>query len=429
MKLNQKLLIFFMLISSGVSAFAPTNFYRPYDVDFRMYEWKHNNFRIGAFAELGKTTNSRNWDSNKVPTLQIYNDTESSIGMLLGVPRGSYLDKLAQSLGVSAAPATDDSCRGRFKLNGTYKEHSYIFFTRYKLPIVLDGTFELAMFVPFREIKITNCNTSNIWTDLTKDVLLADREFKEKVSNNVEQFAQTYGCLDINQRGWKESGLGDVVFMLGWQKDFSQQKEYLKNVRLNSRVGVSIPTGKKKDEDQALSLPLGLDGAWGIPVALGLDLDFIYRLHAGFELSYLGVFDTTRTFRMKTSLDQTDFLLMHKGVASKSQGPMWQFLLFVQAKKLFLKGLSATVSYHFVKHDENRFSPKSYDFDHAIVNSAQSLKEWSTHSFVFRGSYAPWGKDSKTKFKPQVSLFYKLPITGKRAFLASTIGGQIACSF
>lgn len=415
----------FLTIKTGLVAHTPTNFHRPYDVDFRLYEWGKSKFRIGAFIEDGKTSTGRDWDSNKVGIFQLYNQTESSLGMLLGVPSGSFLDKLAKSLGVSAATATDNGCRGRFKLDGSYKERNYTFFAHYKLPITLDGIFQLSLFVPIREREFYNVS----WCDQTRDVLSADKKFKEQVSGDLETFARNHACLDINQAGWKESGVGDVAVMLGWRKDFKQLKNYLKNVRINARVGVSIPTGKKKDDDQVLSLPLGLDGAWGVPASLGLDLDFIYHLRAGVELSFLGTFDTTRIYRMKTDINQTDFLLLHRGKATKSQGPMWQFILFTQAKKLFFTGLSAMVSYHFVKHDENRLWPKSYDFDHAIVNSAQSLKEWSTHSFVFRGSYAPWGTDTKGKFKPQLSFFYKVPVAGKRAIVASTIGGQIAFSF
>jgi len=409
------LLTTFFSIEISLSAYTPTNFHRPYDVDFRQYEWEKNNFRVGMFVEDGKTDKGRDWDSNKVGIFQLYNTTESSLGMLLGVPKDSYLDKLAKSLGVSAATATDNSCRGRFKLDGNYKERSYTFFTRYKLPITLDGTFELGLFVPFKEMELYNVS----WCDQTQSVLSADREFQELVSGNIEQFARTHACLNINRHGWKASGIGDIAIMLGWKKDFKQLKTYLKKVRINANVGVSIPTGKQRDEDQALSLPLGLDGAWGIPLSLGLDLDFVYHLKAGIDLSLLGTFDTTRTYRMKTDVNQTDFLILHKGQASKSQGPMWQFTLFTQAKKIFFSGLSTTISYHFVKHDENRLSPKSYDFDNSIVNSAQSLKEWATHSFVFRGSYSPLG----------LSFFYKLPVAGKRSILANTVGGQIAFNF
>ena len=88
------------------------------------------------------------------------------------------------------------------------------------------------------------------------------------------------------------------------------------------------------------------------------------------------------------------------------------------------------ISYQFLKHDEDRLYPKSYDFDYSIVNSAESMKEWSAHNFVFQLAYDPFGTGlKKSKIKPHISIFYKMPITGKRVITAHTFGGQIACSF
>lgn len=425
MKHLLKKIIFFICISSmSLHAYAPTNFYRSHDIDFRLYEWQHNNFRLGSSIEYGKTSKCRDWDENKHNVMQLYNPTESSVAMLLGAPAGSTIDDLAKALGVSAATVTDDDYRGRFKLCGEYKEIDLTLFGHYKLPINLAGTFEIAFFVPLKSMEFAQVR----WEDLTKDVLTADKEFKEQVSSKIAAKAKELGNLDINPTGWSKKGLGDMAVMLGWQKDFKQLKQYLKNVRINARVGVSIPTGEKKDEDQSLSLPLGNNGAWGIPLSLGLNLDFVHHIRAGVELDFLAFFDCSGTYRMKTSRYQTDFLLLHKGQATKSQGASWRFNLFTQAKKI-VGGLSAMVGYQFLKHDEDRLSPKSYDFDYAIVNSAESMKEWNVHNFLFQLAYDPYGTDSKSKFKPHLSVFYKMPVTGKRVITSHTIGGQIAFTF
>lgn len=402
-------------------SYAPTNFTRPYEVDFKLHEWNKDNFRIGAFGEYGTTKKCRDWDENKKNVLQIYNPQQSSVAMLLGAPAGSVIEKMAKDLGASANTVTANGCRGQFTLTGEYEEADATIFAKYKLPINLDGVFELACFVPFKHFKFKNVT----WTDHTKDILSADKKFKSTISSQLAAQAKALGNLDINENGFDASGLGDIVVMLGWYKDFKQNRAYLKNVRVNAKVGLSIPTGEKKDEDQALSLPLGNDGAWGIPASLGLDLDFIKHFRAGLELSFLGLFDCTRTHRMKTSTYQTDFLLLHKGVATKSQGASWQFNLFAQNTRIW-KHFSGMIGYQFLKHDENRLSPKSYDFSYPIVNSAESLKEWHTHSLLFQVGYEPY---KTARFKPHVSLFYKMPITGKRAILAHTIGARIAVAF
>lgn len=411
-------------IMSSLYSYAPTNFFRPFDVDFRQHEWGKNNWRVGALAEFGKTSKGRDWDENKNNVLQLYDATQSSVAMLLGAPANSTIYNIANGLGISSATITADSTRGKFVLTGEYEEQDVTLFCKYKLPELIDGTFEAALYIPFKSVKYKNV----CWQDQTLDTLMADKIFKDDISGQIEQKALDLGRLNINKTGYKKTGLGDMVLMLKWHKDYEQEKDFLKWVRVKAQVGVSMPTGEKKDQDQSLSLPLGNDGAWGIPASLGLDLNFIWHLRAGIQLDFFGIFNRTGEYRMRTSRHQTDYLLLHKGTATKSQGASWKFTLFGQAKKIF-KGLSAMVSYHFEKHDEDRLSPKSYDFDYAIVNTAENMKEWATHSFAFQATYDLFGLESKRKYKPQISAFYKLPITGKRAILAHTFGAQIGFSF
>lgn len=418
-----KYLVLLLGIPSIVSAYIPTNFYRPHEVDFQAYdqlEEKHP-FRIGAFAEYGTTDDARNWDENLSNALQIYNPYESSIAMFLGAPEGSTVDKMGKALGISAATATEDTSRGKFCVTGEYEELSTVVFAKYRLPIKLDGTFELAIYAPFKKVEWSDV----CWADQTKNVLAEDKEFKEDVSSQLCQKAKELGCLDINANGYSKTGMGDLVVMLNWNKGFKQDKEYLKKVYIHAGVGASIPTGEKKDHDQSLSVPFGYDGAWGIPANLGLDLDFINNIRAGVDLSFLGIFDTSGSYRMKTSRHQTDFLLLQKGDATLSQGPTWKFTLYGKAKKI-IGGLSAMISYHFLKHDENRLSPKSYCFDYEIVNTAQSLKEWNSQSFVIEAAYDFF---PNSKFNPRISGFYKFPVLGKRVLLAETFGGQIGITF
>ena len=136
---------------------------------------------------------------------------------------------------------------------------------------------------------------------------------------------------------------------------------------------------------------------------------------------------TTKVRRLKTNQYQTDFLLLHKGNTTKRFGPEWRFNLFLKAKEI-LPGLSAIAAYQFLKHDEDRLSPKSNNFNYNIINSAEGLQEWHTHNAIFTLSYNPL-QNKNSKVKPQISLFYKIPITGKRAALSNTFGGQIGIIF
>jgi hypothetical protein len=413
------------LICPSLSAQFGTNFYRVNDIDFKSFDWEDKHFKVGAFAEYGSSTQCRDWDENKANMLKMYSAYQSSFSMLLGAPKGTDLYEIALKHTPGSSTATADGTRGRFDVTGTYQEFNCAVFGKYKLPITtLPGTFDLGLFIPFKVIHIKDVR----WIDQTESVLVADLAFKSEISDQLSTFARTYGNLNINQTGWNQAGIGDLLFMLSWNKNFRQfDKEYLKNVKLISQLGLSVPTAPGKDEDQSLSKSLGNDGAWGVPIRAGLHLDFIHNFSAGFEFDFFGSFATGKVRRLKTDENQTDFLLLHKGDTTKMYGPAWRFHLFAQANDI-IGGLGATVGYQFLKHDADRLSPKSNDFSYSIINSAGNLKEWNTHNIICTLNYKPTCCKEKS-LQPKFNLFYKLPIGGSRAVMASTFGGQFSLTF
>lgn len=404
-------------------AFAPTNFSRPYDVNFRMEDWQGTNFKLGANFEYGNTTRGRNAEENECNVLQIYHHAESSLAMLMGAEKDSEINVLANKLLPAYSPATDDGYRGRFKLDGKYEEADLTFWGKYRLPLKsLAGNFDIYLYIPVRYMEMKDVE----WKDLTKDVLSADRDVHYYLTDDIFNLVKELGHLDLGD--WKKTGLGDIVVMLSWFNDFKQMREHLKNVRITSRLGVSMPTAPIKDEDRAFSFPLGNDGAWGMPITLGLDVDFIHRLRVGGEFEMLVLFNECHKRRLKTDENQTDFLLLHKGNVTKSFGFTYKFNLFIQAQR-FLGGLSAMIAYQFLRHDSDKLTAQSNEFSYHIINSAQNLQEWGTQNFVFQLNYDFFKECKNSWFKPQISLFYKLPITGKRVINAETFGGQLAVNF
>jgi hypothetical protein len=427
MKASKLTTLFFFTLTSSFKlcpyAFAPTNFNRPYDINFRMAEWEGTKVKLGANFECGNTTKSRNGDEDKVDVLSLYNDTESSLAMLMGSENKSVIKDLADKLLPAFAPATDDGVRGRFKLEGKYEEADLTFWGKYKIPLgSMPGNFDIYLYIPIRYMDVKDVK----WIDQTKDVLSADLDVHYYLTDDFFDVVKSLGGLDLGN--WKKTGIGDIVVMLSWFNDFKQMKEHLKNVRVSSRLGLSIPSAQEKDEDKTFSLPLGNDKAWGMPISLGLDVDFIHRIRVGGEFEMLVLFDQTDERRLKTDENQTDFLLLHKGMVTKSFGFTYKFNLFLQAQR-FLGGLSAMVAYQFLKHDDDKLTAQSNDFSYQIINSAQSLKEWGTQDFVFQLNYDFFKECKNSWFKPQLSFFYKLPITGKRVINAQTFGGQLAVNF
>lgn len=427
MKTNRIVFLAFLLslpvYKISAYAVAHTNFYKPYDINFRMEDWDNTKFRFGANFEYGDTSKCRDWDENKVNVLQIYSPTESSLAMLAGAELGSEIHDFASKFLPPYGPATDDGCRGGFKLNGEFEGWDLTFYGKYRLPSKgVPGEFDVFLYLPFCYMELSNVK----WIDQTQDVLSADRDVKDFLTSDIYNVAKNLGDLDL--KDWDSFGISDIVFILGWFKDFKQIKDNLKNVKISVRVGLSVPSAKEKDEDKSFSLPLGNDGTWTIPLSLGLDLDFINRIRFGLEFEMLYMFDHTKIRRLKTDVNQTDFLLLHKGKATKSYGMTWKFNLFLQARR-FLGGLSAKVAYQFLKHDSDSLTAQSNDFSYHIINTAQSLEEWGTQNFIFQLNYDFFKECKNSWFKPQMSIFYKLPITGKRVINPNTFGAQLAFNF
>ena len=110
--------------------------------------------------------------------------------------------------------------------------------------------------------------------------------------------------------GWKRTGIGDLVVQATIMRDFEQRKPFLNNVRVQGRLGIDFPTGKRADEDRLLAIPFGNDGAWGVQFAGGIDLTFCYTLRAGIDAEFLYLFGNTRCRRLRSAEHQTDLLFL-----------------------------------------------------------------------------------------------------------------------
>lgn len=422
MKHKNKIIILSLMALSfnKIFSFTNTNFFKPYDINYRVQDWPKTKLKVGATLEYGESKKGRSED-NSCNVLQVYNPTQSSLAMLMGSEKGTDLYNLANYFLDAYGPATDDGVRGNFYVTGKFQETDLNLWAQYRLPITsIPGCFDLYFYLPVKNIKISD----TYWKDLTKNVLFADQDVHLMLTDNLNNFVKENGNLDLGN--WSKIGFGDLVLMLRWFKDFKQLKENLKNVKLSARAGLSFPTGEKKNENKTFSFALGNDGAWAIPLTAGIDLDFIHHASAGLEFEMLFTFDKTKTRRLMTDYNQTEFLLLNTGSATRNHGFSWKFNLYLQAKN-FLRGLSVSAAYQFYKHDSDKLIPQSNKFNYDIVNYAQSLQEWGYQNIVFKVDY-DFFKDLKV-IKPQISFFYKMPISGKRVINPATIGGQLTFSF
>lgn len=413
------------IISTNLSGvFAPSNTFAPYDPNLRLPKCSNMRIHLGANAEYGQSNSARNWEGDKHNVLQIHDKCQDAITMLKN-PSCAIKDKVTSVYDELYSAWGSQILSAPLCLQGEYRELNLTFFGKYFFKNFIGGDLGIDVHIPVLWKKIENVK----WNPITRAANpLIPNYFQQKYLASCQDFNTLIKDLgNLTFDDWSKSGIGDVVVMLEWLKSFKQNKEALKNVDLYLKVGLSCPTADKRDIDQAFSMSLGNDGALGLPLGFGIYLDFKRNIRVGGDVDFLVLFNETHERRLKTSSDQTEFLLLNKGDATLDPGLTWKFNIFLQAYH-FYKGLSLKLAYEYIKHDQDTLYEKCDIYDRIIINSANSLKEWNTHNLIFQINLDSFMWE-KAITRPQISLFYKLAITGRNVINMDTFGGQIGFNF
>lgn len=235
------------------------------------------------------------------------------------------------------------------------------------------------------------------------------------------------GCLDIT--GWKRKGAGDTTLSLEWIQDFPQSREILRNVTLNSRLGMTLPTALKADEDKVLAFSYGNDGAIGVIFALGIDLMWGPCVKAGLDVQLMHTFGNTRCRRIKTDALQSELLFLQKASAFKDYGLDQQFSLYWQLYNLF-GGASFKVAYQFYKTGRDELALTSNEFSSFTANGSLGLLGYTTHDIFLILSY-DFDRHMKNSscWSPYAAAFVDLPFNGKRSIVTRTAGFTLGVNF
>lgn len=423
---NRLFLSFGWLATSTVSAFAPTNFFRVNDPFFIPRHTQAGVFNLSCHAEGGNANQGRDKIRKHTNILRIYNDTESVIPMLRNPTptiAGNGVEALLNSLRRLPGGAVTTLNRGLVEFKGSFQQiegalHAGYTWSSDRIP----GMFSLSIHQPF----ITKKVTSFCYNDLTPSFYCADIKVQNFVKELVGQ-VKMMGNLTLGN--WQNSGFGDTVAQLEWRKVFENMHHNpntpaIKSLMVYAKLGLLCPLAPRKNEDIALSMPLGHDGHWGIPGGAGMEVCFMKYIKTGLFVDFLTLLEHSRERRLKTDITQTNFLLLNKGFAIKDPGFTWQFESFVEffesQNHLWIKFM-----YQMTKHYSDRLFSQSSLFDNNIINTAPNLQDWMIQNVIFS-----IGQDYPDHYcSPSMSIFYKLPISGERAIDNHAFGAQLQLSF
>lgn len=392
------------------------NFLRPYDTLIRMPLTDKRTWQLCAYAEGGVGQPKAFGEHGRVcDALNIWQTEQNALTMLQGFDQDSPMTLLRNELN-----AADNGVRGRFKVRGDLDlQYTVAFCARaHVLP-----HFSLGAYVPLIGMRLDNV----CWQDETQDISDADVRVHELLTDpnvffkKVEQFGHL--CLS----GWERHGCGDLAILLEWFRDFPQIKPLLKNVFVNWRFGLNLPTGLRTDESKLFAVPFGYDGATGLIFGVGLELTLGSYITCGADVQLTQLFDTVRQRRIKTDLNQTELLLLQTVDVHKDFGLVQRFNLDIAA---VYHDFSCTFGYQYFKQGESKISLLTNAFSEAVANTAQSLQPITMHQLVVNARYG--FKDlmpKKTVADPYISVYARVPFNGQRASLQTAVGAIVGVSF
>jgi len=390
---------------------------RPYDVMIRPPLKPGGIFQAAFMAEHGFNDHGFNACGDHVNVLQIWNGDQDALSMLNGFPVTSDQGKLAILL--AADGANNDGTRGHFKVTGDLNNNSFAVTSHVNF---LDSWY-FSAYLPIYNMMLKNV----CWQNQTKDLSEGDQSVRQNLTNSFFKNVAALGD-GLYLGDWTRTGIGDLVLMMDWQSDFVQHKPLLKNTRVNWRLGLNLPTGLRDDENKIFAVPFGADGAYGLIFGFGLELTYGCYVKLGGDVELQHLFGNTRCRRIKTNVDQTELLLLAKTNVYRNYGLLQRFNLW--AKVCNFWGCGLQIGYQFLKRVDDSFALRSQDFSNNIANTAISLEDWTVHTAVVKLTYdfAEYLMP-EAKVRPYISLFSRVPFNGKRAAVASTIGGLIAIDF
>jgi hypothetical protein len=407
-----------VLLSSNTYAMFPINLFRPWDINLRPPKWCNTHVQVTGWGEFGLHAQGYNAEGQKVPVTQIWTPNQDALAMFKGFPADSPETNFF--INVLDSPI-DDGIRGNFKVFGDYEASIFGWSFRYHAP----HFFTIGIHFPFYATHLKNVR----FVDQTNFVTASDIIVHENLTDNFAQVVKEFDP-SLNLAGWKKIGFGDIAVVVEWIRDFRQGKPVLRNVQLNARAGLTIPTGVPININDILFMPFGFDGSVGIIVGGGINVDWWDCIRAGIDAEFIHLFGNIRERRIKVNFDQTDFLLLAKTRAFKEFGFTQRFDVHAQLYDICGCGLWLGAAYQYWRHDDDSLSLCSNDFNQDVANSAQSLQGWTINQLIFKLGYDFQSIIPNCKwFKPQISGFFKVPLPGTRSIEEFTIGGTFSLSF
>lgn len=403
------------LILCFYNTVSTMNVVRPYKFFFNPAPHYGTRWQLFAQPEYGFDAKGFNPESCRVNVTRIWQSYESTLAMLNGFDCKNAIGQKRIRV-----DANDDGIRGHFDVCANLNvDFGYTLAARRALP----HNILLGIYLPFYTMQLKNVR----WTDKTRHESDEDIRTHEYLTDNLVHNISDLGCLDICS--WRRTGFGDISIVADWLQDFIQAQPVLRNVRINGRLGITLPTGKKENINEILAIPFGYNGTLTMIFGGGLNLALGSYLHVGFDVELRELFGNTTIERIKTDVGQTELLLLQKARVYNDYGIEQQYTLYGELYDL-VPHTSCKLAYQFFKRGDSFISVYGNCFSNRLANCRERVQERNWHEILATATY-DFGYLARDFVRaiPSLSLFAEVPFKGKRVAVCPILGAMINVDF
>ncbi|QQR53729.1 hypothetical protein IPH25_02600 [bacterium] len=407
----------FLLITSFFNPFYGMYFYQPFN-DALLLSREIPDKADFSFLAAGGFTKAKqfNYDGHSVSSpFRLWYHTENTLKMLEGLSAVAPETQFLNSLN-----ADDDGVRGHMLLDGDFRLKAAVCMSA---QLRLAEQFSFLLFIPWYQTELVNI----AMTDLTQSNNLGDRQVKDRLTKQISSVLSEYGNLSLTE--WISQGVGDIGCYVKWENDFVQYKPFLKNVFLQIRVGLQLPTAHTVSLHRLLSHSFGNNGATGLPFGAQLKLRLGTYFLCGFDVELTHLFNRTVTQRIKTAVEQSELFLLKKSDVHIDFGMNQSVMLF--GKFLYeQRGLDFTFAYQYFKHGDDQITLNNSLYNQSIANNARYLQEKTAHHLLLDGRCSIEKLCNRQwSVQPTVNCFFKLPFNGSNIVLTPMVGAGFQIMF
>ena len=232
--------------------------------------------------------------------------------------------------------------------------------------------------------------------------------------------------IGLNIDMQSKTALEDFHVELGWSNKFGMNDEENKladRIMPYLAVGLWLPTGEKKDQDQAFSIPTGNDGFFGLSVEGAMNFDFpkTVQLNVGGGLTY---FEKKRRNNYRVPSTETQLgIYPWKVPVSMRLGTTWHLYAGFMSQH-FAGKLSCFFNYVYTKKEKDSITMEDTATRNALFKPKKLENESSWESQVWH-----LGLDYDITEHLAFGISVQSPITGKKIARTLTLLGAVRFSF